>query len=84
VELTRVRQEELIRFTQELVRCPGFSGHEGETAAAVARQMTKLGYDRVEVDRWGNVIGTIRGARPGPAIVFDGHMDVVPIGMPEL
>jgi putative selenium metabolism hydrolase len=45
--------------------------------------MKKLEYDKVEVDRWGNVIGTIRGARPGPTIVFDGHMDVVPIDMPE-
>jgi putative selenium metabolism hydrolase len=84
LELTKDRQEELIRFTQELVRCPGFSGDEAETAAAVARQMNKLGYDKVEVDRWGNVIGTIRGARPGRTIVFDGHMDVVPIRMPEL
>ncbi len=84
MELTNGRREEIIRFTQELVRCPGFSGDEAETAAAVARQMKDLGYDQVDVDRWGNVIGTIRGARPGPTIVFDGHMDVVPIGMPEL
>lgn len=84
MELTRDRQAELIRFTQELVRCPGFSGEEGESAAAVARQMEKLGYDKVDVDRWGNVIGTIRGTQPGPTIVFDGHMDVVPIHMPEL
>jgi putative selenium metabolism hydrolase len=84
LELTNDRQEEIIRFTQALVRCPGFSGDEAETAAAVARQMKELGYDKVEMDRWGNVIGTIRGARPGPTIVFDGHMDVVPIGMPEL
>jgi putative selenium metabolism hydrolase len=81
---TKDRQEEVIRFTQELVRCPGFSGDEAESAAAVVRQMKKLGYDKVEVDRWGNVIGTIRGTRPGPTIVLDGHMDVVPIGMPEL
>src|SRR5512143_3873622 len=84
MELTKDRQEEIIRFTQELVRCPGFSGDEAETAAAVARQMKKLGYDQVEVDRWGNVIGTIRGSRPGPTIVFDGHRDVVPMGTPEL
>ena len=84
MELTRDRQTELIRFTQELVRCPGFSGEEGESAAAIARQMGKLGYDKVDVDRWGNVIGTIHGTRPGPTIVFDGHMDVVPIHMPEL
>ena len=84
MEFTPDRQEEIIRFTQEMVRCPGFSGDEGKTAAAVTRQMKKLGYDKVEVDRWGNVIGTIRGAKPGPTIVLDGHMDVVPIGMPEL
>ena len=84
MELTNDRQEEIIRFTQEMVRCPGFSGDEAETAATVARQMKKLGYDKVEVDRWGNVIGTIYGASPGPTIVFDGHMDVVPIHMTEL
>jgi putative selenium metabolism hydrolase len=84
MDLTRDRQEEIVRFARELVRCPGFSGEEAETAAAVARQMEKLGYDQVEVDRWGNVIGTIHGARPGPTLVFDGHMDVVPVRDPEL
>ena len=84
MDLTRDREEEILRFTQELIRCPGFSGDEAETAAAVARQMKKLGYDAVDVDRWGNVIGAIYGAGPGPTIVFDGHMDVVPVRMPEL
>jgi putative selenium metabolism hydrolase len=84
MNLTTDRQEELIRLTQELVRAPGFSGEEAQTAAIVAQEMKKLGFDSVEVDRWGNVIGTIKGARPGPTIVFDGHMDVVPIRMPEL
>lgn len=84
MELTNDRQEKIIRFTQELVRCPGVSGEEAETAAAVTRQMKELGYDKVEVDQWGNVIGTIQGGRPGPMIVFDGHMDVVPMGRPEL
>jgi len=83
LELTNEQQAELIRFTQELVRYPGYSGDEADTAAAVARQMKKLKYDRVEVDRWGNVIGTIIGAQPGPTIVFDGHMDVVPVRTPE-
>jgi putative selenium metabolism hydrolase len=82
--MTRDRQEELIRFTQELVRCPGFSGDEAASAAAVARQMNKLRYDKVEVDPWGNVIGTIRGTKSGPTLILDGHMDVVPIGIPEL
>jgi len=84
VNLTKEQQAEIIHFTQELVQSPGSSGDEGRTAALVARQMEKLGYDNIEVDRWGNVIGTIHGAKPGPTIVFDGHTDVVPIRMPDL
>ncbi|NPV75344.1 MAG: M20/M25/M40 family metallo-hydrolase [Anaerolineae bacterium] len=84
MNLTRDQEEEVIRFTQEMIRCPGYSGEERETAAVVARQMEKLGFDKVETDRWGNVIGTIYGAKPGPTIVFDGHTDVVPIHMPDL
>jgi hypothetical protein len=33
MELTQDRQEEIIRFTQEMVRCPGASGDEALTAA---------------------------------------------------
>jgi putative selenium metabolism hydrolase len=83
MELTQGRKEEILRFTQELIRCPGFSGDESKAAAVVARQMKKLKYDKVEVDRWGNVVGTIYGAKSGPTIVFDGHMDVVPIRTSE-
>ena len=82
--LTNSQQEELIRFTQEMVRCPGFSGEEASTADVVKRQMTRLGFDEVEVDPVGNIIGTIHGNNSGPTIVFDGHMDVVPVRMPEL
>jgi putative selenium metabolism hydrolase len=84
MEWNRERQEEIIRFTQELIRCPGCSGDEAAAASAAIQQMKKLGYDQVEVDRWGNVIGTLRGDKPGPTIVFDGHLDVVPILMAEL
>ena len=84
MEWKREQQEEIIHFTQELVRIPGFSGEERETAAAVAQKMERLGYDQVEQDEWGNIIGTIHGTSPGPTLLFDGHTDVVPIRMPDL
>jgi len=84
MEWTQAELEEVVSFTQELVRCPGISGQEKETASAIKRKMKALGYDKVEQDQWGNVIGTIHGAKPGGTIVFDGHMDVVPLLMPEL
>ena len=37
------------------------------------------GFDRVHVDEYGNVIGTIRGKRQGKKLLFDGHIDTVPV-----
>lgn len=82
--LSNNQQEELVRFTRDMIKCPGFSGEEAGTADVVKCQMTHLGFDSIEVDPWGNVIGTILGDNPGPTIVFDGHMDVVPVRISEL
>ena len=37
-------------------------------------------FDEVLTDRYGNVIGKIKGKGEGPRILFDGHMDTVPVG----
>src|SRR5699024_7893233 len=37
------------------------------------------GFDDVHVDKYGNTIGVIKGSKPGPKILFDGHMDTVPV-----
>ncbi len=67
---------------QELVRIESLSGREQDTAAAVARAMTALGYDEVRVDELGSVLGRRRGARSGPPLLVDAHMDVVPAPEP--
>ena len=41
--------------------------------------MKALGFDEVKVDAYGNVIGCIKGKRPGKKILFDGHIDTVPV-----
>lgn len=81
--LTDVQQEEIISFTSELVKVPGNSGDESKIAEKVLSKMRSLQYDEVSVDEYGSVLGILRGERPGPVILFDGHMDVVPIGEPE-
>ena len=42
-------------------------------------KMRELGFDEVEFDRLGNVVGTIHGKRPGKTILLDGHMDTVDV-----
>jgi putative selenium metabolism hydrolase len=70
----------VLDLTRALVRIPSLSGEEGAVAAFVADAMRRLGFDGVHTDAWGNVIGLRRGSRPGPTLLFDGHMDVVEPG----
>jgi putative selenium metabolism hydrolase len=43
--------------------------------------MRTLGFE-VEVDRLGNVLGRRRGTAPGPTLLLDAHLDVVPVTDP--
>lgn len=74
---------ELIDFHRDLVRLPGLSGQEAAVGEAVAQKMQALGFDQVWRDELGNVIGLRRGSLPGPRLLFDAHMDVVPVTTPE-
>ena len=73
------RHEQVISLTQELVRLRSYSGEEGDVSEAVKRYMEGHGFDSVTVDGYGNTIGCIKGNRPGRKILFDGHMDTVPV-----
>ncbi len=76
-------QTELINFTQSVIRENSLSGKEEAVGSLFAAKMEDLGFDTVQVDRYGNVIGIRKGNKPGPTILFDGHMDVVPVTNPE-
>ena len=76
-------ESEVCAFCQELVRCPSLSGDEKGAADLVESEMVVLGYDEVFRDDLGSVVGVIHGTAPGPRVLFDAHMDVVPITSPE-
>lgn len=70
---------ETVELTSALIRCRSLSGQEELAARTLEAAMSRLGFDAVRIDRLGNVVGVIRGSRPGPRLLFDGHMDVVPV-----
>lgn len=72
-------KEFLIEFTRDLVRLPSPSGEEQRVAERVAAEMRALGFDLVETDECGTVIGIIEGAQPGPTVLLDAHTDTVGI-----
>jgi len=79
MNLTDSQKEEITSFTRELVKLPGNSGDESRIAEKVIKKMQSLAYDEISVDECGNILGILKGAQPGPTIIFDGHMDVVPV-----
>lgn len=80
--LTPERRNEIAALTQALVSRPSASGQEKEAAEELKRYMTAHGFDQVETDRYGNVLGRIQGGKPGLRLLFDGHLDTVPAANP--
>ena len=78
--LSQTREERLIELCQELIRNPSVSGKEEKVAKAMKKAMLEeFGFDDVQIDKYGNVIGRIKGNKPGKSILFDGHIDTVPV-----
>lgn len=73
----------LTTLCREMLRIPSFSGEERQIAEFLRQTMESLGYDAVSIDRWGSVLGRIRGKRPGKSILLDGHIDTVRIDDPD-
>lgn len=73
-------KDALIDFCQKLIQAESISGNEGKVAGLIKTEMEKLGYDKVYIDEYGNVIGKIKG-NGDRSILFDGHMDTV--GIPD-
>ena len=73
------REERLIEFCREAIRTPSFSGREQAAAELMRRRMEEYGFDEVRIDRYGSVLGRIRGKRPGRTILMDGHIDHVDV-----
>lgn len=77
--LNKERKAVLTELCQDLVRNQSVSGEEGKVVEVIKAKFKELGYDECFVDSYGNVIGHIKGNKPGKKILFDGHIDTVPV-----
>ena len=71
-------EKDMTRFLRDLVRLPGESCGEKETAARIVEEMKKLGFNEAWIDKMGNVLGYMGTGKT--LIAFDGHIDTVGIG----
>jgi putative selenium metabolism hydrolase len=79
-EAVQAIKNDLVEFTQTIVRIPSLNGEEGEVAQTILTKLQEFGLDESWIDGIGNVIAVLRGQDQGPNILLNGHMDVVPPG----
>lgn len=70
---------DVIKLAQRMVRTPSLSGDEGGMADLVESCMHQFGFSDVRRDAYGSVLGFIGPENADTALLFDGHMDVVPV-----
>ncbi len=69
---------DMTRFLRDMIRIPSESCGEKGVIERIAEELRKLGYDKVEIDGLGNVIGWLGEGEK--IIAIDSHVDTVGIG----
>lgn len=71
-------EKSMTKFLRDIVRIPGFSSTEGPRVQRIKEEMEAVGFDKVEIDPQGNVMGWM--GTEGPLIAYDAHIDTVEVG----
>ncbi len=83
MECQRTIEPTYLEFCREALSIRSLSGEERQVASFLMDGMRRAGFDDVTSDRYGNIIGTVHGSAGGPVVVMEGHMDTVPVPLPE-
>ena len=71
-------EKQMTKFLRDLVRIPGESASEKSVIERIAEEMKAVGFDKVEIDPMGNVLGFMGSGNT--LIAYDAHIDTVGIG----
>ena len=77
-EAAKNYEKDMTKFLRDIVKFPGESCDEKAHIDRIAEEMTKLGFDKVDIDPMGNVLGYMGTGKT--LIGFDAHIDTVGIG----
>ncbi len=68
----------MTKFLRDLIAIPGESAGEEQVVLRIKKEMEDLGFDKVEIDPMGNVLGWMGDGEK--IIAYDAHIDTVGIG----
>lgn len=71
---------QMTRFLRDLVKIPGESTDEKKHIDRISLEMDDLGFDRIEIDPMGNILGYMGSGKT--LIAYDAHVDTVGVGNP--
>jgi len=71
-------KKDIINFAKDVIRIPSLSCKEKDLVLRIAYEMKKVGFDKVKIDKMGNVIGQIGSGKT--KIMIDAHIDTVDVG----
>jgi putative selenium metabolism hydrolase len=77
-ELAEGYKVDMTRFLRDMIRLPSESCQEKAVVGRIKEEMEKVGFDNVEIDPMGNVLGTIGNGKH--VIAMDAHIDTVGVG----
>ena len=77
-EASESYKADMTRFLRDLVAIPGESCGEEGVINRIAQEMEKVGFDKVEIDPMGNVLGYMGSGTT--LIGYDAHIDTVGLG----
>lgn len=71
-------KSEMSKFLRDMARIPSESCDEKDVILRIKEEMEKVGFDKVEIDPMGNVLGYIGHGKH--VIAMDAHIDTVGVG----
>lgn len=78
LEKAEACKPDMVRFLRDMIKIPSESCREEGVIMRIKEEMEKVGFDKVEIDPMGNILGWIGS---GPRLIaFDAHVDTVGIG----
>lgn len=81
LELAKKYEPEMSKFLRDMIAIPSESCQEEKVVLRIKEEMEQVGFDKVEIDPMGNILGYIGHGKH--VIAMDAHIDTVGIGNPE-
>ena len=78
VEQAEGYRSEISAFLRDMIRIPSESCEEKEVILRIKEEMEKVGFDKIEIDEMGNILGYI--GHGSHVIAMDAHIDTVGVG----